>query len=163
MATTEGRRLIAWGRRKLARVRQQRDVDAAAGLALIDEISDHITAGSEDAQAQTKLTTLGGILTGMQADTGETPFQSGPNVGPILVQLNGAIADLNLHTSQGRTDGDAHVDAAVVLINALTSEDKTAALAACAAAIVDIAVGTEGGDDAAIAHVNEAIAAVNAF
>lgn len=88
---------------------------------------------------------------------------SGPNVGPINTQLTSAIADAELHTAQGRLDADVHVDLAIALLEGLVAEDTSAAIAALESAITNLALGTEEDDDAAIANIQTAQAAVATF
>lgn len=90
-------------------------------------------------------------------------FASGPNAGPILTNLGQAKTALALHTTQGRTDATTAFNAAKTKVNALVSEDKTAAIAAIDAGLANTALATTPGDDAASADADAAIAAVNQF
>jgi len=90
-------------------------------------------------------------------------FGSGPNVGPIITDLNAAKTAAALHTAQGRIDADAAFDAATAKLNALISEDTTAALDAIESGVANLALATTPGDDAAIVDADAAIAAVNTF
>lgn len=90
-------------------------------------------------------------------------FGSGPNVGPILTNLASAKTAAALHTTQGRTDATTAFNAAKTKVNALRSEEITAAIAAIDAGIANIALATTPGDNAAIVNADAAIAAVNQF
>ena len=88
---------------------------------------------------------------------------SGPNVGPIITNLNSAKTAAALHTTQGRTDATTAFNAAKTKVNALVSEEKTAAITAIDAGIANIVLATTPGDNAAIVNADDAIAAVNRF
>lgn len=92
-----------------------------------------------------------------------TWWQSGPNTGPILTDLNNAKVAAALHTALGRTNATTAFNAAKTKINALKSEVITAAIAACDAGIANLLLATNAGDDAAIVNANTAIAEVNQF
>lgn len=90
-------------------------------------------------------------------------WESGPNVGPIVTDLNAAKTAAALHTALGRTNGTTSFNAAKTKINALASEFITAAIAACDAGIANLVLATNAGDDAAIVNANTAITEVNKF
>jgi hypothetical protein len=169
----EVERARAMGKRRLARVKAQRDVDVTAAEAKVAAIAtlrttavaaigDDSATGAALATMATRLTELTAILTAA-TPAEEQPGESGPNVGPIITNLGQAKTAAALHTTQGRTDATTAFNAAKTKINALNFEVVTDAIAAIDAGIANIVLATTPGDNAAIVNADAAIAAVRLF